>query len=157
MNINLTLLGQMLTFIVFIWFTMRYVWPPITKAMHERQKRIADGLAAAERGQRDLELAQHKTVELMRDAKLEASQVVEQANKRALQIVEEAKEQARQESQQILARAQTEVEQMVMAAKDSLRKEMAELVVAGAEKIIRKEIDPSVHHKMLSELATELS
>jgi len=156
MSINLTLIGQMITFLIFIWFTMRYVWPPITKAIQERQKRIADGLAAAERGQRELELAQHKSVEILRDAKLEASRIVEQANKRAAHISEEAKEQARIDSQQILANADREVHQMLMTAKESLRKEVADLVVAGAEKVIEKEIDQRSHEKLLKDLITEL-
>src|SRR3990167_8035414 len=114
MSINLTLIGQMITFLIFIWFTMRYVWPPIIKAIHDRQKQIADGLAASERGKRELELAQHKSVELLRDAKFSASQIIEQANKRAMQIVEEAKEQARVESQHILDNASREVSQLLL-------------------------------------------
>lgn len=156
MSINLTLLGQIITFLVFIGFTMRYVWPPIMKAVHDRQKRIADGLEAGERGKRELELAKHKSVDILRDAKLEASQLVEQANKRSGQIIEEAKEQARKEGQQIIDYAKTEVEQMIASAKDSLRKEMASLVVQGAEKVIEKEIDQSAHDKLLNELVAEL-
>ncbi len=156
MTINITLLGQIITFLVFIWFTMRYVWPPIMKAVHDRQKRIADGLEAAERGKRELELAKHKSVDILRDAKLEASQLVEQANKRSGQIIEEAKEQARQESQQIIDYAKTEVGQMVESAKEALRKDLANLVVDGAQKVIEKEIDPHSHDKVLNELVAEL-
>ncbi|OGT30035.1 MAG: F0F1 ATP synthase subunit B [Gammaproteobacteria bacterium RIFCSPHIGHO2_12_FULL_35_23] len=156
MNINLTLIGQMITFIVFIWFTMRYVWPPITKAMQERQKRISEGLSAAERGKRELELAKHKATEILREAKLNASHLIEQANKRAVQIIEEAKEQARKESQQIIDYAHTEIEQMTANTKDALRKEVADLVVTGAEKVIEKEINKQIHDKVIDELVAEL-
>src|SRR3990167_10033738 len=97
MNINATLLGQFITFAILVWFTMRYVWPPITKAMHEREKKIAAGLEAAERGKRELEMAEHKALAILREAKGEASHIVELAHKRSIQIVDEAKENARQE------------------------------------------------------------
>ena len=147
----------MITFIVFILFTMRYVWPPIIKAIEERQKRIAEGLEAGERGKRDLELAKHKSVELIREAKLEASHLIEQASKRSGQIVEEGKELARKESQQIINHAQTEVEQMSLSLKESLRGELADLVVAGAERVIGKEIDHASHEKVLDEMVEELN
>lgn len=156
MSINLTLIGQMLTFLVFIWFTMRYVWPPITKAMHDRQVHIAEGLSAAERAKRELELAQHKSVELLRDAKLEASQIVEMANRRSAQIVDEAKEQARVEGHQILENAQREVHQLLMHARESLRKEVTELAIDAAEKVLEKEIDEQSHEKLLNQLVAEL-
>jgi|SaaInl4_135m_RNA_FD_contig_61_84560_length_561_multi_2_in_0_out_0_2 F-type H+-transporting ATPase subunit b len=152
MSINLTLIGQIITFCVFIWFTMKYIWPPITKAMHERQKTIADGLEAGERGKRDLELAQHKATDIIRDAKLEASHVVEHANKRSVQILEEAKEHARQEGQTILKQASTEVQQLLTAAKEGLRNDVANLVVAGAEKILQQDVNPTSHEKLLTEL-----
>lgn len=157
MSINLTLIGQIITFCVFIWFTMKYVWPPITKAMRERQKHIADGLEAAERGQRELELAQHKSVEMIRDAKLEASHIIEHANQRSVQIIEEAKEQARQESQNIVKHANTEVQQMIVTAKESLRNQVAGLAVSGAKKIVQHDIDEKTHERLLAELADELS
>jgi F-type H+-transporting ATPase subunit b len=157
MSINLTLLGQMITFALFIWFTMRYVWPPINKAIQERQKTIADGLEAAEKGKRELELAKHKSVQILRDAKLEASHIIEQSNQRAGQIVEEAKEQARKESQQIVDYAQVQVEQMKQSAKAELAEGYASLVVDGAEKVIEKEIDTATHDKALKELIGELS
>lgn len=157
MELNITLLGQMITFAVFVWFTMRYVWPPIMRAMKARQQRISEGLEAAEQGKKELELAQHKSTEIIREAKLEASQIVEQANNRAAQILEEAKEDARQESQKILNRAHQEVEQMTLTAKEELRSELSSLVVNGAERVIEKEIDPKTHQKMLDELVAELS
>lgn len=157
MDINITLLGQMITFAVFVWFTMRYVWPPIVKAMKARQQRITEGLEAAEQGKKELELAQHKSTEIIREAKAEASQIVEQANNRSAQILEEAKEEARQESQKILNHAQQEVEQLTQTAKDELRQELSSLVVNGAEKVVKKEIDAQAHKTMLDELMTELS
>lgn len=157
MEMNITLLGQMITFAVFVWFTMRYVWPPIMKAMKARQQRISEGLEAAEQGKRELELAQHKSNEIIRDAKAEASHIVEQANNRAAQILEEAKEDARQESQKILNHAQQEVEQLKLSAKEELRNELSSLVVDGAERIVRKEVDAQTHKTMLDELMTELS
>lgn len=157
MSINLTLIGQMITFLVLVWFTMRYIWPPIMKAMHERQTRIADGLAAADRGEKALELAEHKAREILREAKQEASHIIEQANKRSGQILEEAREHARQESQNILEAARQEVQQMMLGAKTELRAVVADLVIAGAEKVIEKEIDPKVHQKLLDSLMNELT
>lgn len=157
MSINLSFIGQIITFLIFIWFTMRYVWPPIIKAMHERQKRIAEGLAASDLGKKELELAHHKTTELLRDAKLEASHIIEQANKRALHLIEEAKEQARVEARQILANAEREVHQLVATAKETLRLELSDLVISGAKKVISKEIDEKSHSKMLDELVAELA
>src|ERR1700722_15503516 len=109
MDINATLIGQLLTFLILIWFTMKYVWPPLTKAMRDREKKIAAGLAAAERGKKELEHAEHKALTIIRDAKLEASQVIELAHKRSSQIVEEGKENARIEGNRILAHAQDEI------------------------------------------------
>jgi len=156
MSINLTLVGQMITFLVFVWVTMRYIWPPIDKAMQERQKRIADGLAASDRGKHELELAQHKAVEILREAKLEASHSIDQANNRAGQIVEEAKEKARLESQRILKYTEIEVEQMTAVAKEKLREEMVGLIISGTEKVLEKEVDKKAHDKMLEALVETL-
>lgn len=156
MSINLTLLGQMLTFAIFVAFTMKYVWPPITKAMQEREKRIADGLAAADRGQRDLELAQHKSVEILQEAKVRASHIIDQANKRAQHIVEEAKEQARQEGQRLLAHAQSEITQQVNQAKRELQTQVSELALKMAEKIVQRDIDARTHQQLLNNLVTEI-
>ena len=156
MSINLTLIGQIITFCVFMWFTMKYVWPPITKAMSDRQKTIADGLEAAERGKRELELAEHKSVEIVRDAKLEASQIIEHANKRSVQILEEVKEQARQDAQNIVKQGHHDVDQLVSTAKESLRDDVGDLAVAGAEKILQQEVNKKSHERLLSDLVEEL-
>ncbi|MAZ78065.1 MAG: F0F1 ATP synthase subunit B [Legionellaceae bacterium] len=156
MNINATLIGQIITFAIFIWFTMRYVWPPIKKAMRDREKNIANGLQAAEQGRRDLELAQRKSKQIIADAKLEASHVLERANERALQVVEEAKEEARVEGQRLLDNAKTEVEQQFNQARDQLRHEVVDIALSGAEKILEKEVDKASHKKFLQELAGDL-
>lgn len=156
MDINATLIGQLLTFLILVWFTMKYVWPPITKAMEEREKKIASGLEAAERSQRELEQAQHTALTIVRDAKQEASQIVELAHKRSAQIVEEGKENARVEGSRILAHAQDEIAREVNQAKEVLRKQLAALAVAGAEKIIQRNLDASAQAALLDEFAAEI-
>lgn len=156
MDINITLLGQTLTFAVFVWFTMKYVWPPIIKAMREREKRIADGLAAAEKAQRDLELARHKSLEILQEAKLEASRLIDQANKRAMRIIEDGKESARQESERILLAGKADVEQQMIQAKRELQAQISDLAIAMAEKIIQEDIDPKIHKKLLDQMVAEI-
>ena len=157
MNINATLLGQFITFAILVWFTMKYIWPPITKAILEREKKIADGLEAAERSRRDLEMTEHKITAMIRDAKLEASHIVEQANKRFTQIVEESKEQARQEAQRVFALAQEEIAREASKTKEALKKQFAILAVAGAEKIIRQKMDSSIQASLLNTLFDDLA
>lgn len=156
MNITATLIGQMLFFVVFVWFTMKFVWPMITTAMAERQKKIADGLAAADRAAKDLELAQDKATAALREAKVEAGKIIELANKRAAEIVDEAKQQARVEGDRILAAAKTEVDQEAHRAREQLRKQVSALAVAGAEKILAKSVDQKAHSDLLEKLAAEL-
>lgn len=156
MEINATLLGQLITFALLVWFIMKYVWPPITKAMTEREKKIAAGLEAAERSKRELEHAEHKALSIIRDAKLEATQIVEQAHKRFAQIVEEAKENARTEGERILAFAQDEIAREVNLAKETLRKQLASLAIAGAEKIISRNLDASAQTALLDEIVAEI-
>lgn len=156
MDINATLIGQLLTFLILIWFTMKYVWPPITKAMQEREKKIAAGLEASERSKRELEHAEHKALTIIRDAKLEASQIVDQAHKRFAQIVDEAKENARIESGRILEHAQDEIAREITQAKEALRKQLASLAIAGAEKIIQRNLDASAQAALLDEFAAEI-
>ncbi len=156
MDINATLIGQMITFIVFIAFTMKYVWPAITKAMDDREKTIADGLAAAEKGQRDLELAQHKSVEILQEAKLEATRLIDQANKRANRIVEESKDDARVENERILARAQEEVEQLIIKTQVQLKDQTAGIALGIAEKIVERDIDPKTHQQLLDKMLAEI-
>ncbi|SIS40046.1 F0F1 ATP synthase subunit B [Neptunomonas antarctica] len=156
MNINLTIIGQAIAFAIFVMFCMKYVWPPITGALAERKKKIAEGLDAAERAQRDLILAQEKAVENMRESKEQAAAIIEQANKRASQLVDEAKEQARVEADRIKTAAQAEIEQDVNRAKETLRKQVAALVVAGAEKILERSVDQAAHAQLVDKLAAEL-
>lgn len=156
MEINATLLGQLITFALLVWFIMKYVWPPITKAMTEREKKIAAGLEAAERSKRELEHAEHKALSIIREAKLEATQIVEQAHKRFAQIVEEAKENARTEGERILAFAQDEIAREVNLAKETLRKQLASLAIAGAEKIISRNLDASAQTALLDEIVAEI-
>ena len=156
MEINATLIGQLITFAVLVWFTMKFVWPPITKAIEEREKKIAAGLEAAERGKRELETAEHKALNIIRDAKLEASHVVEQAHKRSVQIIEEAKENARLEGKRIIEHAQEEIKREVNQTKEALRKQLAGLAIAGAEKIIKRNLDATTNAALLDEFAAEI-
>jgi len=155
-NINATILGQMIAFAFFVWFCMKYVWPPLTSALSERAKKIADGLESAERAEKDLELAQERATQQLREAKTEASGIIEQANKRASQIVDEAKEQAREEGQRLIAGAQAEIEQEVNRAKEQLRKQVAGIAIAGAEKILEASIDEATHAELAEKLAASL-
>ena len=156
MNINLTLVVQMLVFAVFVWFTMKFVWPPLVKALEDRQEKIADGLAAAERGRRELELAQHRATDEMKQAKVQSAEIVEKANRRATQIIDEAKDDARQEVQKMAKLADEHITQEVNRAKDGLRKQVAALAVAGAEKILVREIDEQANHALLDNLIKEI-
>ena len=156
MNINATLIAQAIMFILFVWFCMKFVWPPITTALATRQKQIADGLAAADRGKHELELAAKKASQNLHAAKEKASDIIAQAEKRATEIIEEAKGAAKTEGDRIIAGARAEIDQEVNRAKESLRQQVSSLAVAGAEKILRKEIDAKAHAQMLNTLANEL-
>lgn len=156
MNFNATLIGQMITFGLLVIFTMKYVWPPIMKAMQDRQKRIAEGLASAERGVREQELAMAKAAELLKEAKQQAAEIVSQAQRRANEIVEQAKDDARGEGQRQLAAAQAEIEQETNRAREQLRKEVAGIVVTGAGRVLKKEIDERAHAQMLDDLVAQL-
>lgn len=156
MNINLTLIGQMLAFVGFVVFCMKYVWPPIIAAMQEREQKIADGLAAADRASHDLELAQEKAVERLKEAKVEAAGIVESANKRANQIIDEAKDAALVEADRVKAAAQAEIEQETNRAREQLRGQVAALSLAGAEKVLGATIDKQAHSELVDKLAAEL-
>ena len=156
MNINLTLIGQLLTFVVFVWFTMKYVWTPIMGALEERSKGIADGLAAGERGQHERELAKERAKEVLHDAKGQASDILAQAQKRAAEIVDEAKGSARVEGDRILTAAKSVVEREVNRAREQLREKVAALAIVGAEKILRKEINAEAHQDIVNALAKEI-
>ncbi len=156
MNINFTLVAQAIAFAVLIWFTVKFVWPPLLKAIEARQKEIADGLAAAQEGKSALEVAAKKSEATLNEAKQKASEIIGQAEKRAAQIIDEAKVNAKAEGDRIIAGAKAEIDQEVNRAKEGLRSQVSALAVAGAEKILRKEIDAKAHSDMLSKLAAEL-
>lgn len=156
MDINATLIGQLLTFLVLVWFTMKYVWPPIMKAINEREKKIASGLEAAERSKRELEHAEHKALSIIREAKAEATKVIDLAHKRSLQIIEEGKENARLESNRIMEHAKEEISREVSQIKEALRKQLSVLAIAGAEKIIQRNLDASLQSTLLDEFAAEI-
>ena len=156
MNFNFTLIGQLLAFILFVWFCMKYVWPPLLGVLEEREKEIADGLNAASEGRRELEEANVKREEILQDAKKEAADLVNQANQRANQLVEDAKTSAQEEAERIKISAQNDVEQSAKRAREELRAEVATLAVAGAEKILNSEIDEKKNSEILDELKKEL-
>jgi F-type H+-transporting ATPase subunit b len=156
MNLNLTIIGQSISFLLFIGFCWKFVWPPIIRTLHERQVKIADGLSAAERGQQEHKRAEERASELLKQAKLEASELLAQAQKRGNQMVEEAKGAARNEGERIKQAAQAEIQQELNRAKDALRARVAELAIAGAERILQQEVDAKTHKKALAELAEQL-
>lgn len=156
MNINATLLGQAITFAILIWFTMKFVWPPLTQAMQERAKTIADGLAAAERGKHEQELAAKRAAEVIREAKDKAAEIIAAGDKRASEIVEEAKAQAKAEGDRIIAAAKAEVDQEVFRAKEQLRTQVSAIALEGAGKILGREIDAKAHNDLLEKLVAEI-
>jgi F-type H+-transporting ATPase subunit b len=156
MDINATLIGQLVAFVVFVIFCMKYVWPPIVGAIEERQKTIADGLAASDRAAKDLELAQEKATAQLKDAKAQAAEIIEAAKKRETQIVEEAAVKAQAEKDKILAAGHAEIETERNQAKEELRQQVAVLAVAGAEKILERSIDAAAHSDILDKLVAEL-
>jgi F-type H+-transporting ATPase subunit b len=156
MNMNATLIAQALSFAILIWFTVKFVWPLVTDAMDERNRRIADGLAAAERGKQELEQASQRTAELVREAKQQAQDILAQADKRAVQLIEEAKEAAKSEGDRMLAAAKAEIGQEASRAREVLRVQVASLAVAGAEQILRREVDAKTHADLLTAVQNQL-
>lgn len=156
MNINLTLIVQMLVFAAFVLFTMKLVWPPLAKALEERQDKIADGLSAAERGRKELELAQHRVKDELKQAKIHSADIIDKANKRASQILEEAKEAAKREAQIQAKLAQEQIQMQVNHAKEELRKQVSKLAVLGAEKILMREVDSKANGALLDNLIEEI-
>ena len=156
MEFNATLLGQAITFAVLVWFTMKFVWPPLTNMMDARAKRIADGLSAAERGKQDLEAAEKRVADELRRARQQATEIVQAGEKRANQIVDDATGTARSESARIVADAQTVIDQEVMRTKEALRQQVADLVVSGAQQILQREIDPAKHADLLATIKAEI-
>jgi F-type H+-transporting ATPase subunit b len=156
MNFNLTLIGQMISFAVFVWFTMTYVWTPIIKALHDRKAKIAEGLAAAERGHQEKALGEQRASQILKDAKAQAAEILGQAQKRAGEIVEEAKADARDEGQRLVVAAQAEIEHETNRAREELRGRVATLAVAAAEKILKKEIDARAHQSIVDDFVRQI-
>lgn len=156
MNINATLIAQTIMFILFVWFCMKFVWPPIMQALSDRKKQIADGLAAGERGKQELEQASKSAADEMLTAKQKAAEIIAQAEKRSSQVVEEAKGLAQEEGDRIVSMAKAEVEQEVVRAREMLRQNVADLAVAGAAKILDREVDAKAHADLLKNIKAEL-
>ncbi len=156
MNINWTIIGQSVTFFVFIWFCWKFIWPPLIDAMRERQKTIADGLEAAEQAQKDLELAQERAAEQLKEAKQEAQAIIDATRSRANQMIEQAKNDAREEGERLKEAAIAEIDQEINRAKEVLRTQVAALALNGAEKVLGETIDAEKHSELLNQLAADL-
>ena len=156
MNINLTLIVQMIVFVVLIWFTMKFVWPTILGAMEERSRKIAAGLAAAEKGEQALAEARGNAEAIIREARERATQIIDQAQHRANELVEQAKGTATTEGERLVAAAQQQIELDTTRARESLRQEVAEIAVGAASKLLEREIDPRAHADLLDKLATQI-
>jgi len=156
MNINATLIGQSITFFFFVWFCMKYVWPPIMQALDARKKQIADGLAAGERGKHEQELAQKRATDVLAEAKRQAQEIIAKAEKRAAEIVDEAKTDAKGEGERILTAARAEIGQEVNRAKEGLRAQVVSIAIAGASKVLEREVDANTHNDLLNKLAAQI-
>ena len=156
MNFNATLIGQMIFFAIFVWFCMKYIWPPLMAALDERNARISEGLAAAQRGQQDLVDAQAKVGESIGEAKQQAQEIINQAQKRANEIVDEAKDAARGEADKIKTAATADIDQQVNSAREHLRKEVSSIALAGAGQILKREVDAKAHAAVLDELVAQI-
>jgi F-type H+-transporting ATPase subunit b len=155
-SINATLIGQMITFALLVWFTMKYVWPPLMQALEERKKKIADGLASAEKGKHEMELAEKRATALLREAKDQAADIVNLAQKRASEVVEESKQSAKDEGERIVAAAKAEIERELQQAKEGLRQQVAVLAISAAEQILQKEVDQKKHREIIDNLGKQL-
>ncbi len=156
MNLNATIIGQMIAFALFVAFCMKYVWPPIMAVLDERTRKIAEGLALAERGRHEQELAEKRVQQVIKEAKDEANEIISQAQRRGNEIVDESKDTARVEGERILTTAQAEIEQETNRAKDELRTQVASIALAGAAKILDREIDKKAHTALLEELVSQI-
>jgi F-type H+-transporting ATPase subunit b len=156
MNLNFSLIAEAITFAAFIWFTVKFVWPPMLRAIEARQKTIADGLAAAEQGRRSLEISTRQADDEIRRARERASDVISQADKRVAQMIEEARNAAKEEGNREKAAAKAEIEQELSRAREQLRDHVAALAVAGAEKILRREVDAKAHADLLDSIKRQL-
>ncbi|MGB5605588.1 MAG: F0F1 ATP synthase subunit B [Gammaproteobacteria bacterium] len=156
MNFNATLIGQTITFFVFVWFCMKFIWPNVMAALEERRKKIADGLAAAERGKHELELAGQRSVEILRKAKDQAATIITRAEKRGSEMIEAAKGDARTEGERQLTAAQAEISQEINRVKEELRGQVVSIALAGAGKVLEREVDTATHDELLNKLAAEI-
>ncbi len=156
MSINATLIGQMITFALLVWFTMKYIWPPLMQALEERKKKIAEGLAAAERGQEEMELAEKRAKSLLKEAKEQSADIVNLAQKRATEIVEESKVDAKKEGERLILAANAQIEQDMQKAQEGLRKEVSALALTAAEQILQSEVNEQKHQEILSKVSDQL-
>ena len=156
MNLNLTMVAQAITFAAFIWFTVKFVWPPMLRAIETRQKTVADGLAAAEQGKRSLEQSTRQADDAVKEARARAQEIIAQAEKRASQMVDQARNAAKEEGNREKAAAKAEIEQQVTRAREQLRDRVASLAIAGAEKILRREVDAKAHGELLESIKRQL-
>jgi F-type H+-transporting ATPase subunit b len=156
MNINLTLVMQAVAFTAFIWFTAKFVWPPLMRAIETRQKQIADGLAAGEQGRQSLATTEKRIADLMTEAKGRSSEIIAQGEKLKTETIDAAKAQAKAEADRILAAAKAEIDQEIMRAKEALRNQVADLAVAGAAKILKREVDAKAHADLLAAIRQQL-
>ena len=156
MNFNATLIGQSITFLVFVWFCMKFVWPPIMTALTDRKARIADGLAAADRGRHEQELAQKKATETLHEVKQQAAEIISRAEKRAAEIVEAAKHDAVEEGDRLKAAAQAEIAQEVNRAKETLRGQVVDIATAGAGRILKRELDATANDELIKDLVAQI-
>ena len=156
MNINFTLVMQAIAFAAFIWFCARFVWPPLMRAIDTRQKQIADGLAAGEQGRQDLAAAEKRIATMMTEAKTRSSEIIAQGEKLKTETIDAAKQEARTEAARILAAAKDEIEQEIVRAKEALRDQVADLAVAGASKILKREVDAKAHADLLASIRQQL-
>jgi len=156
MNINLTLFGQTVTFIVFVWFCMKYVWPPILNALNERKRKIADGLAEAEKGMQAKEMAEQDAAKTLAEAKTQATEILAQAQRRADEIVEESKQTARVEGERLLSGARADIDQEVNRAREDLRKDVVAIAMRGTERLLGREVDRTAHNDLIEDLAKQL-
>jgi F-type H+-transporting ATPase subunit b len=156
MNINMTLIGQSITFFVFVWFCYRFIWPPLVNALEARKQKIADGLAAAEHGKHEQELAEERAKDILREAKDQAGEIINRAEKRSAEIVDESKDDARAEGERLLVAARAEIDQEVNRAREGLRGKVISIAVAGAAKVLEREVDEATHAELMNKLAAEI-
>lgn len=156
MDINATIIGQFIVFAILVLVTMKYIWPLITNFMHEREKKIAAGLEAAEQGKRELATAEHQALSIIRDAKQQATRILEQANLQSAKLLDESKANAKLESERIISLAQGEINREILRAREELKGQLATLAIAGAEKILQRQLDANAQHDLLNNLAAEM-